>query len=195
MSNYIFPSLPGISIERTRSPVWSSTVQETISGRTMGLTCQTYPRWKYKLSFEVLRSGALQELEAIVGLFNKVRGRTDTFLFQDEDDAAINGQQIGVGDGVTSTFQLVRSFGDFIEPISDVNTITAVTVGGTPVSTYSYVGAGRISFLTPPASGLAVAWSGSFYRRCRFDTDELSADRFLWQLWRARSVEFTTVKA
>lgn len=219
MSNLVFPLLPGVSIERSRTPIWDSTVQKTAAGRLLGLTCQTYPRWKYKLSFEFLRSGAYQELEAIVGLFNQMRGRADTFLFYDEDDNTTVSQQIGVGDGATTSFQLLRNLGGFVEPVDEAQTIASLTVGGATMNAsldecaaeslsldftsdsysvwandYAYVGGGRVLFNTPPAAGQAIAWSGTYYHRCRFDSDEIGFDRFLWKLWKAKTVEFTTEK-
>lgn len=219
MSNLLFPSLPGISIERPRAPVWKSTVQESVSGKVVAITAQTYPRWKYKLSFEFLRAGAHAELQQIVGLFNQMRGRVDTFLFMDEDDCTATAQQIGLGDGVTTTFQLVRAFGGFIEPVGNIQAITSLTVGGVVQgqsladaidetlsldfltgtysawqNDYAYVGNGRITFTTPPPAGAPILWSGTFYWRCRFDLDLLDTERFLWQLWKAKSVEFTTEK-
>lgn len=249
MSNYVFPSLPGLSIEVSRYPVWESTVQTSVSGRSLGITNQTYPRYRYKLAFEFLRSGAKQELEALVALFNRMRGRADTFLYLDEDDNSVVSQQIGIGDGSTTSFQLLRSLGGFVEPIGEAKSISAVTVGGaaqygdaasfpgatldldfTRITTletgpsldldfgaqtysawaedasllpdalkilsldYAYAGNGRIAFATPPAVGQAITWSGVYYQRCRFDSDEISADRFLWQLWKAKNIEFTTVK-
>lgn len=221
MSNIVFPVLPGVSIERSRNPIWDSIVQKTAAGRVLGLTSQTYPRWKYKLTFEFLRSGAHQELEAIVGLFNRMRGRADTFLFFDEDDNATISQQIGVGDGATKSFQLLRGVGGFVEPIAEVQTIASLTVGGAVMNAslaecpdespslsldflsgtymvwendYAYAGGGRVVFNTAPAVGLPIVWSGTYYHRCRFDNDEISFDRFLWKLWKTKSVDFTTEK-
>lgn len=219
MSNLVFPALPGVAVERSRGPVWKSSAQESISGKVRAITAYTYPRWKYKLSFEFLRAGAQAELQQIVGFFNKHRGRVDTWLFLDEDDCTATAQQIGLGDGVTTTFQLVRDYGGYIEPISDVQSITSLTVGGATMNAsldeaaaeslsldflsgiysvwqndYAYVGNGRITFATPPPAGVPVVWTGTFYRRCRFDSDALDTERFLWQLWKAKSVEFTTEK-
>lgn len=194
MSNLIFPTLPGASIDVKRSPSWQSTVQRSVSGRALGVTAYTYPLWKYRVSFEFLRAGAVAELEQIVGFFNKHRGRTDTWLFFDEDDYLVTGQQIGLGDGVTTSFQLVRSYGGFVEPISEPKQFDSMTVGGVETPLYSHAGGGRILFAAAPGAGQPIVWGGQFYRRCRFDQDALDTEKFLYRLWRAKSVDFTTEK-
>lgn len=194
MSNLVFPSLPGLSIEVRRMPRWDSTVQTSISGRSLALTAFTYPLWQYRLSFEFLRAGAEAELQQLVGFFNQHRGRVDTWLYLDEDDHTVTAQQIGVGDGVTTSFQLLFDLGGYVEPIHNPKQFDSVTVGGVATPLYSHAGGGRILFSSPPGAGLPVAWSGEFYRRCRFEADTLDATRFLQDLWSAKSIEFMTVK-
>lgn len=249
MSNLIFPTLPGVSIEVGKTPIWKSTVHESVSGCQVSASSMTYPRWRYRLSYEVLRSGAQAELQQLVGFFNRHRGRADTWLFFDDEDCVATDQQFGVGDGVTTDFYLVRGFGGFIEPVTDIKTISSVTAGGVPMygsaaeypgetlscdftrisslesgpsldldfSTanynvwepdtsllpdalsvlgldYVYAGGGRVQFAAAPAAGVPLCWSGEFYRRCRFVEDELDVERFLYRLWKAKTVEFETHK-
>lgn len=219
MSNLVFPSLPGLSIEMSRTPAWKSIVHESVSGCSVSASAMTYPKWKYRLQYEVLESGAEKHLQQLVGFFNRHGGRADTWLFFDEEDCIATDQQFGVGDGVTTDFYLGRDFGGFVEPVTDIKQITQMRVGTTPVyssldeapaeslsldfttgiylvwqNDYAYAGNGRIQFTVAPGVGVPVIWSGTFYRRCRFDRDELDAERFLYQLWRAKTVEFTTDK-
>lgn len=219
MSNLIFPTLPGVSIEVGKTPIWKSTVHESVSGCQVSASSMTYPRWRYRLSYEVLRSGAQAELQQLVGFFNRHRGRADTWLFFDDEDCVATDQQFGVGDGVTTDFYLVRGFGGFIEPVTDIKTISSVTAGGVPMhdlleeaadeslsldfltgtyqvwqADYAYAGGGRVQFATAPAAGVPLRWSGEFYRRCRFVEDELDVERFLYRLWKAKTVEFETHK-
>lgn len=217
MSNLVFPShLPGIKIEMSRAPVWKTTVHESVSGCETAIGAMTYPRWRYKLEFEVLRAGAEAELQQLVGFFNRHGGRADSWLYLDDEDHTAVDQQFGVGDGVTTTFYLYREFGGFLEPVTDVKTIDYLTVAGSPVYqsvadypggsltldfltgtaavavTYTYAGMGRVQFSTPPAAGAPLRWSGEFYRRCRFNNDIMDTERFLYHLWKSRSIEFQT---
>lgn len=219
MSNLIFPALPGVSIEVSKTPLWKSTVHESVSGCQVSASAMTYPRWRYKLRYEFLRSGAQAELQQLVGFFNRHRGRADTWLYFDDEDCIATNQQFGVGDGVTKDFYLVRDFGGFVEPVTDIKTISSVTAGGVPMydslddapaeslsldfttetyqvwqNDYAYAGGGRIQFTTAPAVGVPLVWTGEFYRRCRFRDDELDIERFLYLLWKAKTVEFETHK-
>lgn len=133
MSDSVFPTLPGINIKQGRSPVWRSVVHESVSGRSVALSAMTYPRWKYKLSFEFLRSGAEVELQSLVGFYNHVRGRADTFLFYDEDDNFASNQAFGTADGVTTQFKLARALGGFVEPINGILSEPIVYVDGVQV--------------------------------------------------------------
>ncbi len=193
MSNLVFPSTPGMSIERTRSPFWDSKVQRSVSGKSVGFTAYTYPLWKYKLKFEFLRSNNAAELQAVVGLFNRVYGRADTFLFLDDDDCAVTDQIIGYGDGTTKSFRLARSYGAFVEPIAKAKQISNAKVAGVAVTGYTEAD-GVLTLANAPSAGQEITWSGEFYFRCRFNSDTVDFDRFLWQLWKSGSVEFMTEK-
>jgi len=218
MSNLVFPGeLPGIKIEMSRTAVWKTTVHESVSGCETAIGSMTYPKWRYKLEFEVLRAGAEAELQQLVGFFNRHGGRADTWLFLDEEDHTVVDQQFGIGDGVTTTFYLYRESGGFVEPVTDIKQIDSLTAGGVPMydslddapteslsldfttetyqvwqNDYTYAGGGRIQFTTAPAVGVPLRWSGEFYRRCRFKDDMLNADRFLYHLWKVRAIEFDT---
>lgn len=194
MSNLVFPTLPGARIALSRAPTWESTVQKSVSGCSVALTAFTYPIWKYSLQFEFLRSGAEAELQAIVGFFNRHYGRTDTWLFDDDEDNTATAEVFGVGDGTTREFWLTRIFGGFIEPVTDTRTLTAITINGVATTAYVAATGGKITFATAPAAGAQLRWTGTYYRRCRFDDDVLDTDRFLYQLWEARSVAFVTAK-
>jgi len=219
MSNLIFPALAGVSVEMSKTPIWNTTVHESVSGCSVALSSMTYPKYRYRLSFEVLRSGSEAELQQLVGFYNRHGGRADTWLFFDEEDCTVVDQQFGVGDGVTTDFYLVRDFGGFVEPVTDIKTLGSLTAGGVPmysdlssapaeslsldflagvyqvwVNDYAYAGGGRIQFSTAPAAGVPLVWSGEYYRRCRFTDDEMDLERFLYRLWKAKAIEFETHK-
>lgn len=194
MSDLVFPSLPGVSIEVSRSPVWESALQRSVSGCAVAITAYTFPLWKYRLRFELLRSGAEAELQQIAGFFNKHHGRVDTWRFFDEEDCTAIDQPFGAGDGVNRDFYLVRDFGGFVEPVRDVQAISVLKEAGVSTGAYTNLGSGHIQMAVAPAAGHVLTWSGTYYRRCRFDLDMLDLERFLYQLWKARTVQFSTEK-
>jgi hypothetical protein len=53
---------------------------------------------------------------------------------------------------------------------------------------------GVVAYVVAPPVASAMFWSGTFYRRCRFLGESLDTEKFLHQLYRARRVEFISVK-
>lgn len=191
MSELYFPTLPGIAVERSRSPIWTSTVQQSVAGKKLGYTAQSFPLWAYTLAFNLLQAGAENELQSLIGLFNSCRGRARPFLFRDEEDGDVIDQGFGVGDGATTIFRLYRTFGGFAEPIAETQTVTDVKSGGVSKA-FTALSGGRVQFSAPPANGALLTWAGSYYWRCRFDDDMLDFERFMVRLWQAKSVKFTS---
>ena len=44
---------------------------------------------------------------------------------------------------------------------------------------------GVVTFTVPPASGAALTWTGGYYRRVRFDMDEMDFQRIMNLVWGA----------
>ena len=200
MSNAIFPTLPGLKWGTTRTPQWSTQVQQASSGREMRAAFWSYPRWKYSLSYEVLRAGnGLQELQQLVGFFNARRGSFDSFLYEDPDDCTATAQQFGVVETGRTVYQLARAFGGFVEPVTEPKAAGLVIKAGSTTLTagthYTLGTGGRITLLGGATAGQVLTWSGGFYWRCRFLQDSAEFDQFMRQLWAAKKIEFQTVKA
>ena len=198
MSNAVFPTLTGMSMDCTRSPIWSTVTRQSTSLREYRVANATFPRYKYKLSFEVLRQGqGYAEFATLVGFYNARQGGFDSFLFQDPDDYTVTGQAVGLGDGVSTKFQLVRSLGGFAEPVYDLNGAPLIYVNGvlqTITTQYTLSTSGLVTFITPPSGGAVVTWDGSYYRRCVFSKDSLDFTKFMQNLWELKTVELTSAK-
>lgn len=194
MSSLVFPTLPGLEWNVGRSPIFSTTRRASVSGRLFTAQNYAFPRYKYTLSYSVLRQGgSYNELQQIVGLFNQVGGDFDTFLWTDPDDNATTAQSLGVGDGSNKLFQLVRTWGSYVEPVYDVNGAPALYVNGTLktlTTDYTLSATGLVTFVTAPTSGQAVTWTGSYYRRVRFSQSAMQTAKFMQALWEAKKVEF-----
>jgi len=193
MSTAVFPTLPGLSIEVSKSPEFSTAVRTFASGRSVSMAYWSYPRWQFKLRFDFLRAGAEAEFQQLAGFFLARQGRFDPFLFLDPDDNAVTDQPFGTGDGSTTIFQLVRSFQGFTEPIFGVLGTPVVKVAGAPTAV-TVLPDGKVSFGVAPAGGAALTWSGQFYFRVRFADDVTEFERFLADLWRTRSITLEGVK-
>ncbi len=197
MSDAVFPSLPGLKWNIKRTPIWKTLMQESVSGKEASVSLMSYPLRRYSLAYEFLRAGAEAELQTLEGFFNLRRGRHDTFLYNDPDDYSVTDQSFGTGDGTTSGFYLARTRGDFTEPVQSLNSAPVIKVAGvtqTLTTDYTISALGLVTFVTPPADGAAITWSGTYYWRCRFLRDESEFDQFLKDLWSLNRIEFRTVK-
>lgn len=196
MSNVVFPSFTGLAFPVEKTPNWSTKVQTHASGKETRLSMWSYPRWDWSLSYDVLRSNnAYAELQQLVGFFNSRQGAFDSWLFNDPDDNTAVAQTFGTGNGSTTAFQLARSYGGYSEPVKAVNTITSVTLNGTPTGSYSLnYNTGVVTFGSPPGAGVTLAWSGTFYWRVRFSDDYTTVEKFMKDFWESRSIKFQSIK-
>lgn len=138
----------------------------------------------------------LEALQAVVAFFEERRGRLYGFRWRDRLDScsAATGnvvspldQVIGIGDGTTSTFQLIKTYGGAFAPYArtigkPVNGSVRVAVAENEVAGGSAftcdVTTGVVTFLpehTPPL-GAAVTAGFKFDVPVRFDTDYLEVD-------------------
>jgi uncharacterized protein (TIGR02217 family) len=196
MSNAVFPTLPGLSWSVTKSPQWSTRVQKAVSGREFRAAYYNLPLWTFKLAYEVLRAGAQQELQQLVGFYLARQGSFDSFLYADPTDHAVVAQPFGTGNGATTKFQLTRTMGGYAEPIVAPQATPAIYANGVLQSSGVAVDltTGIATFTTAPANGVLLTWTGSFYYRCRFLADSIDFDNFMSDLWQAKKVEFVSVK-
>lgn len=215
MSNEIFPELPGLKWDGTKKPKWSTKVHETTNGKETRAAYWSYPKWFFTLAYEFLDdSDLVRDLQTIGGFFLARKGSFDSFLYRDESDCQVEGQLLGVGDGSRTAFQLIRSFGEFDEPIKNVkgviytslNVIGGVSllpvpdgaprvyIDGVIPRDYSISTAGLLTFATPPPIGSVVSADFSFYFRCRFLQDEAEFAEFMADLWELKKLEMVTVK-
>ena len=179
------------------------------------------PLWFFTLQFEFLRdTGDFRELEQLVGLFCKCLGSWDSFLYTDPSDCTVVNQQIGVGDGVTTTFLMTRNKGGFIEPIQEIVSVSFGAIMWSWLDTglmwtndaalmwstlpdlgaFTNNGNGYVTFATPPPVGVPIIENATFQFRCRFcDSSGKSAgdtgsdhlyNEFMQNLWEIKQVSF-----
>jgi len=197
MSNVTFPTLPGIAWGIKKAPLWNTGMANASSGRQFVSRKRVYPLWRFKIPVEFLRAQvAFSEWQTLVGFINARNGRYDDFLYLDPRDNFVTAQQIGVGDGVTVRFPLVRSIGGFVEPVGFVNTVaSSVYVNGVGSPLASWDDNFTVAhFITPPPAGSIVTWTGQFLFRCRFLSDEIELEQFIQDYWKVNSIDFQTFR-
>ncbi len=198
MSNLVYPTLPGLTHGQVRTimppPVQ---IRTTPARREYRARDAQLPRYGYTLPYEFLRSSAAAaELQTLVGFYNLHGGPFDTFLFLDKEDSTATLAPFGTGDGTKVAFQALRPFGGFSEPVDAFIGTPTVYVNGTATPGITVAaGSGVITFNVAPGLGAVLTWSGSFYRRCRFDGDKLDTTRFLTGLWEAKRVQLISSRS
>lgn len=196
MGNEVFPDLPGLKWEGTKKPKWSTKIHETTNGKETRAAYWSYPKWFFSLAYEFLdESELVRDLQTLGGFFLARKGSFDSFLYRDSADNSVEDQVLGTGDGIRIDFQALRSFGEFDEPIKNIEEETLfVYLDGVQTTSFTVSDTGLISFLSPPALGIVVTTTFSFYFRCRFLQDELEFAEFMAQLWELKKLEMVTVK-
>ena len=195
MSDAVFPVMPGLTWDITREPFWSTTIKTTVSGREFRSANFSYPRYRHKMVYSVLRQTALlPEMAQLAGFFNARNGSFDSFLFTDPDDCAVTAQTAGVGDGTNKVFQLVRTFGGYVEPVFDVNGAASIFDNAAAPGAYTLSKGGLITFAAAPVAGHTISWSGAYYRRMRFAADAAQFNQFMAKLWNLQTLELLSVK-
>lgn len=197
-----FPALPGLAWSVTKTPTWQTRIQRAASGRELRALDYPFPLWQFSLVFNFLRdnpAGGFNELRTLMGFYLACQGAFSTFLFTDPTDDSVTAQEIGVGDGITAAFQLIRTLGGaigFNEPILAPNTVTAVYLNGTPTGGYSVNAAnGVVTFGSAPGAGVVITADFTYYFRCRFVDDSYQFDNFMFRFWQLKKLSFISVLA
>src|SRR6516165_2883889 len=128
----VLPALIGQCWSVTKTPTFQTRIQRTVSGRELRALDYPYPLWQFSLTYEVLRDRAppQSDLRTLMGFVMACQGAFGTFLYDDPTDDQASGGSLGVGNGVTTAFQLARYLAGpaigFTEPITAPNTVSAV---------------------------------------------------------------------
>jgi len=195
MSDAVFPSLNGVAWDWTKKPEFITLKHESALGIVKSLSLRPYPRWMFTLSYSYLldKSASTDDIQQIVGFYLNRYGSHDDFLYQDTTDYQCTKQIFGTGDGSTTTFQLCRSYGAFIEPVIGLADAPTIYIGNTETTAFTWTTKGKITFTSAPAANSKLYWSGDFYYRCRFTEDESEFKAIASGIWTADTLEFKSV--
>jgi hypothetical protein len=214
MSSLVYPTgIKGLTYEGTRTQMWKTGVQESLSGKESRIGYQQYPIYRWEMNYELLdHSLAASEYKAVSGLIGAMNGMFDTFLYVDPVFNTVTDEKFGweyvVGgtggstqaNGSRNTFQLIALFANAGGPgvpeiIQNLNGAPVIKDNGVTVSgaNYSINGQGLVAFNTPPTAGHALTWSGSFYYRCRFLSDAHEFSEFMSSWYATRRLAFKSI--
>jgi len=176
------------------------------------------PRWHFELLYEFLwddpnnlQAGLVDtDLRTLMGFYLSRSGQFDDFLLNESDltgrleDSVYSGQPIGVGDGATKNFQLLRNVGGFLEAVQNpANQNALVYLNGTPKTqgTDYTINNGIVAFSTAPAIANVITADFTFLHRVRFDSgssrsgkEGLELSNFYFNLYDCKEVQLRSVR-
>lgn len=135
---------------------------------------------------------SLADMAALTAFFEARRGRLYGFRFRDFADwqscapggtVAATDQEIGAGDGETTSFQLVKRYGEGAEAVvrriaKPVEGSVRVAVDGVELATEDFAvdpASGMVVLAAAPGTGAAVTAGFAFDTPVRFDADRIEA--------------------
>jgi uncharacterized protein (TIGR02217 family) len=175
-----------VSISRglAGGPERRTDVVMTASGREQRNARWANSRRKYNAGYGVK---SLDDINTVIAFFEERRGKLYAFRFKDYSDfksckpsqaVSAMDQVIGTGDGVTTTFQLVKNYGatrPWVRPITaPVAGTILISVNGVATTQFTTeVTTGLITFNAGaiPPNGAVIAAGFEFDVPVRFDTD------------------------
>jgi hypothetical protein len=204
VSDVLFPELPGLEWDLTKTPMFNTKIMQSVNGRELRASYQAVPKYQISMSFAFLReSKGRKELQQLEGFFLERRGSFDSFLFKMPEDNEFQCEI--VGDGITSVFHLSKQVFSTKLPLGNTEPSSSNLMWNSEElalmwsqnkekfmwsKDYYDVGAdGKVTFETPPESGSIIKITGTFYYRCRFADDEQQYTHFMSKLWKAGKVE------
>ncbi|WP_439399090.1 DUF2460 domain-containing protein [Bradyrhizobium sp. PMVTL-01] len=178
---------PNIEAGSQFSPQFSNVVQEAISGVEQRFGRWTKCRGKGNVAYGLLDSADHDnDFRAIMAIYLAHYQELYPFRFRDWSDYKATNEQFGTGDGSTTAFQLKKTYDpsllllgiagprQYIREIKLVSPDVAPTIKvdgviKTVTVDYTINSSGLVTFVSAPASGKAITWTGEFDVPVRFD--------------------------
>lgn len=189
----LFPTT--ISYKASGGPTLNTSVNTSLAGAEQRNRNWALARSKWQVSLLTPAGMVAQTfVDLLQAFFLNVGAKADGFRLKDHKDFQFTNEQIGVGNGTQTVFQLQKTYTiggrtytrtiakPVMATISDykgaalANTVT-VTDNGTPLAGGAFsvdATTGLVTITIPPASGHVIRASGQFHFPVRFDSDELA---------------------
>lgn len=205
MSTAIFPTLRGLAFPVPREVVWDTNIQQNVSGKEVRIPYTTWPRYRWTFDFSVLTTtSSIADFQSLLGFYNLRQGSADSFLYKDPNDYTVSSQSIGTGDSSSTAFQLVKSYGSFIEPVLAPDTSSTINIyknavlqaaSSYTINAWGSSNPGRLTFGAAPSSGTLITADFQYYYPCRFDKDTQAFNLKYYQIYNAQRFTIISVKS
>lgn len=174
-----------ISYGSSGGPKFKTTVFTSDSGYEQRNIDWIRARCEYDVSHGVKTRSEMDELLAF---FYARNGRAHGFRYKDWGDFTAANQVIGIGNGVQTQFQMIKTYvsgsQSYGRPLNKLvsGTLTAVTVNNVPVTPTVNYDTGVLTFSpAPPNTHVVAVGLVEFDVPVRFDTDHLDAEQDFWE--------------
>lgn len=183
------------------SPEFSTTVAVTASGHERRNALWSDARLRFDVG-PGIRSD--EELGTLIAFFRARHGPATGFRLRDPFDFSSNGmtgaptmtdQPLGVGDGATASFALVKHYGEQARTITrpEAGSIR-ISIDGVAVNGWTHAGQGRIVFDAAPADGADIRAGFRFDVPVRFAEDRLDVSGVNFAAGEAPSVALIEIR-
>jgi hypothetical protein len=195
----IFPTLATLGWSTHVRPRFATEVADHVSGRATRQSGRAEALYDVELTYELLRGdAAFSDMQAIAGFFATVGGAAAPFWLAPPGLANVAAQILGVGDGATTRFALVRTIGGALELVAGTSGVSAVTLDGAPLPATAWSCSGgyapAIALADAPATGALVSADFGALWLCRFADDGLDLEEFMAMLFALGTVKLQTVR-
>ena len=173
-----FPS--DISYKAKGGPEFKTEIVQLASGYEKRNILWQYSRAKYEINYEELSK---TEANRLLSFFMSRRGKAYGFRFKDWNDFEAKEQLLGSGDGLKTSFSLIKNYDaqgetyqrKISKPVEGTISILADSSDVTNDVSIDYA-TGIITFQQAPALGVEIKATFEFHVPVRFETDYLSND-------------------
>jgi hypothetical protein len=213
----IFPVLSPLTWSVFKKPSFTSTSTKAMTGKNTLFMREVYPRWEFTLKYgdtswlrdqtqnidPYIELAGKTELAELAGLYTQCNGAYGEFYYSDPDDCSRANIVLGLGDGVSTIYPIVYTWGtgplmpEFQAPVTGIQSIVQVTLDGTVLDPTGYsldATNTKLVLAAAPIPGLIIAISYFFYFRCRFNEDKIDFDQWAKNLWELTELKFKSVK-
>jgi uncharacterized protein (TIGR02217 family) len=195
-----FPILIGQSWSVTYVPRFSTRIHFHVSGREARSARMVSPLYDIELSFDLLRDdSSYEEVRQVMGFIGAHAGQGQAFLFAPPSDlSAYFDAPLGIGDGVTNSFPILREIAGFNENVPALIGAPTVYLNGVALASTAYgvsILPATVTFAVAPPSGALLTADFTAAHLARFADDSADMEQFMSDFWAAKSLKLETVRA
>ena len=198
----LFPSLKGQGWSVHKKPKFDTRVASHTTGREARSNKYATPMWDFEVTFDGLdmtSSGiygglGAESMQTLAGFFLQCQGRANPFVYVDPTDAPQFGAYAGTGDGVTTSFPLSRTLGEYVEPVGALVAVYGVYFNGVPAYGFLAAQPNLIIFGAAPPAGVVITADFKYGYACRFSEDLEDFEEFMLMLSAAKTIAFQSVR-